>query len=84
MLSFAQKHGRAALEKTCRQAFEYGKVTYTFAKNWIAIVPAKMDPEACCAKSVNRTHNKGAFVMGAESMDITFQPASGSGQGEER
>ena len=35
VLSFAQKHGRAALEETCKQALEYGKVTYTFVKNRI-------------------------------------------------
>ena len=69
VLSFAQKHGRAALEETCKQALEYGKVTYTFVKNRIAIVSAEMDTEAC-AKSVNEARNKGAFVMGAESMDI--------------
>ena len=32
-------------------------------------VAAEMDTEAC-AKSVNEARNKGAFVMGAESMDI--------------
>ena len=69
MLSFAQKHGRAALEETCKQALEYGKVTYTFVKNRIVTVAAEMDTEAC-AKSVNEARNKGAFVMGAESMDI--------------
>lgn len=69
VLSFAQKHGRAALEETCKQALEYGKVTYTFVKNRIATVSAEMETEAC-AKSVNETRNKGAFIMGAESMDI--------------
>lgn len=69
VLSFAQKHGRAALEETCKQALEYGKVTYTFVKNRIVTVGAEMDTEAC-AKSVNEARNKGAFVMGAESMDI--------------
>lgn len=69
VLSFARKHGRAALEETCKQALEYGKVTYTFVKNRIVTVSAGKDTEAC-AKSVNEARNKGAFVMGAESMDI--------------
>lgn len=70
VLSFSQKHGKAALEETCKQALAYGKVTYTFVKNRITTVAGELDTEAC-TKSVNEARNKGAFVMGAESMDIS-------------
>ena len=69
VLNFSQKYGKTVLEETCKQALEYGKVTYTFVKNRIATVAGELDTEAC-AKSVNEARSKGAFVMGAESMDI--------------
>jgi hypothetical protein len=69
VLSFSRKYGKAALEETCKQALAYGKVTYTFVKNRITAVAGELDTEAC-VKSANEARNKGAFVMGAKSMDI--------------
>ena len=69
VLSFSKKYGNAALEETCKQALAYGKVTYTFVKNRIAAVAGELGTEAR-ARSVNEARNKGAFVMGTESMDI--------------
>ena len=70
VLSFSKKYGNAALEETCKQALAYGKVTYTFVKNRIATVAGELGTETR-AKAVNEARNKGAFVMGAESMDIS-------------
>lgn len=38
VLSFTRKYARQVLEETCKQALEYGKVTYTFVKNRIPVV----------------------------------------------
>lgn len=69
VLSFSQKYGRSALEEICKQALEYGKVTYTFVENRIATMAGELNIETC-AKAVNKARNKGAFVMGADFMDI--------------
>ena len=69
VLSFARKYGRQVLEETCKQALEYGKVTYTFVKNRIPVIAEDLRTSDC-AKSVNDERNKGAFVMSAEAMDI--------------
>ena len=69
VLGFARKYGKPALEETCKQALEYGKVTYTFVKNRIPVVAEDMGiPNENRAKNEDR--NKGAFVMEAQSMDI--------------
>ena len=38
VLSFTRKYSKQALEETCRQALELGKVNYTFIKNTIPVV----------------------------------------------
>lgn len=70
VLSFSKKYGNAALEETCKQALTCGKITYTFVKNRIATVAGELGTEAR-ARAVNEARNKGAFVMSAESMDIS-------------
>lgn len=69
VLGFVRKYGAPALEETCRQALEYGKITYTFIKNRIPVVASDMGMSGF-SKDVNEERNKGAFVMNAEAMDI--------------
>ena len=69
VLSFTRKYARQVLEETCKQALEYGKVTYTFVKNRIPVIAEDLRTSDC-AKSVNDERNKGAFVMSAEATDI--------------
>ncbi len=69
VLSFTRKYSKQALEETCRLALELSKVNYTYIKNAIPIVAADLGT-AGYNTAVNEERNKGAFVMGAESMDI--------------
>ena len=69
VLSFSKKYSKQALEETCRQALELGKTTYTFIKNTIPVIAEDLGA-AGYNTAVNDERNKGAFVMGAESMDI--------------
>ena len=69
VLSFSKKYSKQALEETCRQALEFGKVTYTFIKNTISVVADDMGA-AGYNTVMNDERNKGAFVMGADATDI--------------
>lgn len=69
VLSFSRKYSKQALEETCRQALEIGKTTYTFIKNTIPVIAEELGA-AGYNTAVNDERNKGAFVMGAEAMDI--------------
>lgn len=69
VLGFTKKYSKLALEETCRQAIELGKTNYTFIKNTIPVVAEDLGVSGYNT-SVNDERNKGAFVMGAESMDI--------------
>lgn len=69
VLSFTRKYSKQALEETCRQALESGKVNYTFIKNTIPVVAEDLGTSGYNT-AANEEHNKGAFVMDAESMDI--------------
>ena len=60
---------KQALEETCRQALELGKPNYSFIKNSIQLIAEDLGV-AGYNTAVNDERNKGAFVMGAESMDI--------------
>ena len=69
--SFARKYSNAVLEETCKQVLSYGKVTYTAVKNCICAVSEAMgtdDPTT--AEGIYAERNKGAYVMGEDSMDI--------------
>lgn len=57
------------MEETCRQALELGKPYYSFIKNTIPLVAEELGA-AGYNMAANDARNKGAFVMGAESMDI--------------
>ena len=63
------KYSKQALEETCRQALELGKPNYSFIKNSIQLVAENLGV-AGYNTAVNDERNKGAFVMGAEFMDI--------------
>ena len=69
VLSFSKKYSKQALEETCRQALELGKTTYTFIKNTIPAIADDLGP-AGYNTAANDERNKGAFVMGADVMDI--------------
>ena len=69
VLSFSKKYSKQALEETCRQALELGKTTYTFIKNTIPVVADDLGA-AGYNTAANDERNKGAFVMGADAMDI--------------
>jgi transposase len=69
VLSFTKKYSKQALEETCRQALELGKVNYSFIKNSIPVVADDLGMSGYNT-TINEERNKGAFVMGAESMDI--------------
>ena len=69
MLSFTRKYSKQALEETCAQALELGKVNYTFIKNTIPVVAEDLGASGYNT-NVNEERNKGAFVMDAEAMDI--------------
>lgn len=69
VLGFTKKYSKQALEETCRQALELGKPSYRFIKSSIQLV-AKDLGVAGYNTATNDERNKGAFVMGAESMDI--------------
>ncbi len=69
VLSFSRKYSKQALEETCRQALELGKTTYTFIKNSIQVVADELG-SAGYNMALNDERNKGAFVMGADAMDI--------------
>lgn len=69
VLGFARKYGKQVLEETCKQALQYGKVTYTFIKNRIPAVAEDLSASDH-AKAVSEERSKGAFVMGAEATDI--------------
>lgn len=70
VLSFTRKYSKQALEETCRQAMELGKVNYTFIKNTIPVIAEELGTSGYNT-SMNEERNKGAFVMDAESMDIS-------------
>lgn len=70
VLSFTRKYSKQALEETCRQALELGKVNYTFIKNTIPVVAEDLGVSGYNT-SMNEERNKGAFVMDAGSMDIS-------------
>lgn len=69
VLSFTKKYSKQALEETCRQALELGKVNYTFIKNTIPVIAEDLGVSGYNT-SVNKERNKGAFVMDAGSMDL--------------
>ena len=69
ILGFVRKYSKQALEETCCQALELGKVNYTFIKNTIPVVAEDLGV-AGYNTTINEERNKGAFVMNAESMDI--------------
>ena len=69
VLSFTRKYSKQALEETCRQALELGKVNYTFIKNTLPVVAEDLGTSGYNT-AANEERNKGAFVMDAESMDI--------------
>ena len=69
VLSFTRKYSKQALEETCRQTLELGKVNYTFIKNTIPVVAEDLGTSGYNT-AANEERNKGAFVMDAESMDI--------------
>ena len=69
VLGFTKKYSKQALEETCRQALELGKPYYSFIKNSIQLVAEDLGA-AGYNMAANDERNKGAFVMGAESMDI--------------
>lgn len=69
VLSFSRKYSKQALEETCRQALEIGKTTYTFIKNTIPVIAEELGASGYNT-AANDERNKGAFVMGAEAMDI--------------
>ena len=69
VLSFTRKYSKQALEETCAQALELGKVNYTFIKNTIPVVAEDLGVSGYNTRA-NEERNKGAFVMDAESMDI--------------
>ena len=69
VLGFTKKYSKQALEETCRQALELGKPNYSFIKNSIQLIAEDLGV-AGYNTAVNDERNKGAFVMGAESMDI--------------
>jgi len=69
VLSFSKKYSKQALEETCRQSLELGKVTYTFIKNTIPVVADDLGA-AGYNTDMNDERNKGAFVMGADATDI--------------
>lgn len=69
VLSFTKKYSKQALEETCRQALELGKANYTFIKNSIPVIADDLGASGYNT-AINEERNKGAFVMGAESMDI--------------
>ncbi len=69
VLSFTRKYSKQALEEACCQSLELGKVNYTFVKNTILVVAEELEIPGYNT-AVNEEHNKGAFVMDAESMDI--------------
>ena len=70
VLSFTRKYSKQALEETCRQALELGKVNYTFIKNTIPVIAEELGTSGYNT-SMNEERNKGAFVMDAESMEIS-------------
>ena len=69
VLSFSRKYSKQALEEACRQALELGKTTYTFIKNTIPVVADELGA-AGYNTALNDERNKGAYVMGADAMDI--------------
>lgn len=69
VLSFTRKYSKQALEEACAQALKMGKANYTFIKNTIPVVAEGLGASGY-STDVNDERNKGAFVMGAESMDI--------------
>ena len=69
VLGFSKKYSKQALEVTCRQALEFGKPTYTFIKNSIPVIAEDLGTSGFNT-SVNDERNKGAYVMGADAMDI--------------
>ena len=69
VLGFARKYSKQVLEETCKQALQYGKVTYTFIKNRIPAVAEDLGTSAHAA-ATSEERSKGAFVMGAEATDI--------------
>ena len=69
VLGFTRKYSKQALEEACRRALELGKVNYTFIKNSIPVVADELGTSGYNT-AINEERNKGAFVMGADSMDI--------------
>lgn len=62
VLSFSRKYSK--------QALELGKVNDTFIKNMIPVIAEELGASGYNT-SMNEERNKGAFVMDAESMDIS-------------
>lgn len=69
VLGFTKRYSKQALEETCRQALELGKTNYTFIKNTIPVVAEDIGVSGYNT-AMNERRNKGAFVMGADSMDL--------------
>lgn len=69
VLSFTKKYSKQALEDTCRQALELGKVTYTFIKSTIPAIADNLGASGYNT-AMNKERNKGAFVMDSKAMDI--------------
>ena len=69
VLGFTKRYSRQALEETCRQALEIGKTNYTFIKNTISVIAEDIGASGYNTV-INEERNKGAFVMGADAMDI--------------
>ena len=69
VLGFTKRYSRQALEETCRQALEIGKTNYTFIKNTISVIAEDIGASGYNTV-INKERNKGAFVMGADAMDI--------------
>lgn len=57
-------------------AYGTGKVNYTFMKNTILVIAEELGTSGYNT-SMNEERNKGAFVMDAESMDISRLFGSG-------
>lgn len=57
VLSFTKKYSKQALEETCKQALELGKVNYTFIKNTIPVVAEDLGATGYNT-SVNEARNK--------------------------
>ena len=69
ILDFAHKYGNPALEACCKQAVELNRTTYTFIKNTIRSVAAKVDPKSDSAK-VSNAKNEGAYLRDPSATSV--------------